>query len=156
MDGAYRFGRVPRLTVREWLGRNALSITGLPYVLVSSMDSQRDVGSMPWAAARMAGSPAWALSMSPLVISGASVIELLADPGLFTGFDEIWIPLRIPIGQPPGAAYLGAPRRLDTEAPPAILEWIRDAGCRLGVGDGDGLNYAVGNDPDLAFLLGLG
>lgn len=149
-----RLGRLPDNTVREWLDQNAPTIHSLPYVLISSMDSDRHVSLMTWAADRVARDAAWALSTSPLVVSGKSAVDLLDDPSLFTGFDEIWVPSRLPTANPPDEAYLVAPRRLDSEIPAPILEWMRNSECRLGVGDGEGLNYAVA-DQRLATRLGL-
>ena len=147
-------GRRPDLTIREWLDANRSTIVELPYVLISSIDSCTDVGAMPWATARRAESPEWALSVSPLVVSGRSVIDLLGDGNLFTGFDELWIPTRLPTRQPPADANLVAPRQLETELPSAVSAWLEGSGCRLGVGDGYGMNYAV-LDRDLGADLGL-
>ncbi|GAA3801096.1 hypothetical protein [Cellulomonas soli] len=155
MDAARaHVGRVPDDTVREWMSRNASVIRSLRCVLVSSMDSDRDVGRMTWAASRRADDSTWATSMSPLVLSGRSVLELLRDPSLFTGFDEIWVPSRLPVARPPDDAYLVAPRALDVESPLPISAWLATSRCRLGVGDGDGLNYAV-SDERLGARLGL-
>ncbi len=147
-------GRVAHLSVRDWLAANASRIRTLPYVLISSVDSNRAVTDMQWAAARRLGTPAWALSSAPLVVSGTSTVDLLADDDLFTGFDELWIPTRLPVGQPPEEAHLVAPRELDAESPAAILAWLEDSSCRLGVGDGYGMNYAL-NDLALGRELGL-
>ena len=66
-------GRRPDLTIREWLDANRSTIVELPYVLISSIDSCTDVGAMPWATARRAESPEWALSVSPRLYIGAGV-----------------------------------------------------------------------------------
>lgn len=148
-----RFRRDARLSVRGWLLENRSAISELPYILISSMDSDREVAAMPWARARQQD-PAWAISLHPLVLSGQSVIELLSDPELFTGFDELWVPATLPVEQPPGDAYLVGPQQLDSDSPEAIGRWIRASHCRLGVGDGDGMNYVV-SDSKLALALGL-
>lgn len=146
-------GRVAHLTVRDWLAAHTARIRDLPYVLISSIDSDRQVANMPWAAARRLATPSWALSLSPLVISGASTVDLLADDNLFTGFDELWIPSALPVAQPSYEAWLVAPRELDTEVSAEVLAWLDDSRCRLGVGDGYGMNYAVS---DLALGRDLG
>jgi hypothetical protein len=154
MDATHaHVGRAAHLTVRDWLAANASRILDLPYVLISSIDSDTQVSDMRWVTACRLDAPAWALSLSPLVISGASTIDLLADDNLFTGFDELWIPTGPPFAQPPDDAYLVAPRELDTEVPAAVLAWLEVSECRLGVGDGYGMNYAV---CDLALGRDLG
>jgi len=136
-------GRLADLTVRQWLENNASLVCDLPYLLISSMDSDRLVSSMPWVSAHRLINPDWTLSLFPLVVSGASTVALLEEDRLFTGFDELWIPARLPVAEPPDDAYLVAPRMLDVESPGSILQWLRVSGCRLGIGDGGGMNYAV-------------
>jgi hypothetical protein len=148
------FGRVALLTVRGWLAANASRIGDLPHVLISSMDSERRVSAMPWATARHLDNPAWALSLDPLVISGGSAVGLPADDNLLTGFDELWIPTGLPVAQPPHEAHLVAPRELDIESPPAVLAWLEVSHCRLGMGDGYGMNYVV-DDPAFGRHFGL-
>ena len=126
----------------------------LPYILISSFDSDRRVADMPWAVARGRSDPGWALSTSPLVLSGSSTVDLLGDQRLLTGFDELWVPAQMPVSAPPDDASLVAPRDLDQESPPAVLAWLTLSGCRLGVGDGDGMNYVV-RDSDFGSVLGL-
>ena len=151
-EGAH-VGRVAHLTVRDWLAANASRIRDLPYVLISSIDGDTQVSDMRWVTARRLDAPDWALSLSPLVISGASTVDLLADNNLFTGFDELWIPSGLPVVQPPDEARLVAPLELDTEVPTEVLAWLKNSRCRLGVGDGYGMNYVV---RDLALGRDLG
>jgi len=147
-------GHLPGATVGGWLTANASAIVSLPYVLISSVDSCSDVGAMPWATSRRISDPGWALSEAPLVISGAAVVDLL-KAGLFTGFDELWIPGSIPVADPPTSASLVSPRRLDESLPLAVVDWLTASGCHLGVGDGDGMSFVV-VDRVLGARLSLG
>lgn len=47
------------------------------------------------------------------------------------------------------------PGRLDESLPDAVAQWVEESGCRLGLGDGEGLNFVVG-DADLGRSLDLG
>lgn len=147
-------GRLANLAVRDWLEQHRTDIELLPFILISSIDSSRQVSTMNWVSDRLRVNPAWALSISPLVISGAASVSLLDEAHLFTGFDELWVPAAVPTPDPPNEAFLVAPRNLETEIPHAVLEWMRISRCRLGVGDGDGMNYVV-NDRELGSTLGL-
>jgi len=149
-----RVGRLPNCSVRAWLEEHRVSVARLPFIMISTIDSDRRVADMPWAVAKGRSDPGWALSTSPLVISGSSAVDLLEDPNLFTGFDELWVPTQIPVIDPPDDANLVAPRDLDVEVPPSVLAWLTLSGCRLGVGDGEGMNYVV-RDSDLGSGLGL-
>jgi hypothetical protein len=54
-------GRVAHLTVRDWIAANASRIRDLPYVLISSIDSDPQASDMRWVTARRLDAPAWAL-----------------------------------------------------------------------------------------------
>jgi hypothetical protein len=139
-------GRIEDMSVRKWITKNASKISELPFVLISSIDSQRDLRRIKLLASRFEIEPKWALSIYPLVISGTSTVDLANEDRLFTGFDEIWIPRRLPISNPPSNAYLVAPREIESFLPLEIENWVESSECRLGVGDGDGLNYVVLDD----------
>ena len=111
-----RFGRHPNMSVRIWLEQRQAAVARLPFVLVSSMDSDRMVSNMPWAVARCQRDPDWAISTSPLVISGSATVALLDETYLFGGFDELWVPSQLPVANPPNEAFLVAPRELDLES----------------------------------------
>jgi hypothetical protein len=147
-------GWSPQGSVRVLIQRHEPAWAELPYVLIASVDSDTDVGDMPWARERLSHEPEWAISTSPLVISGRDAVELLRGGRVSFGFDEVWIPAGVPISAPPHEAYLVAPRRLAHSVPPPVAEWMEASGCRLGLGDGDGLNF-VAADLELASSLGL-
>jgi hypothetical protein len=143
-------------TVGEVIDTHRAVFAELPYVLIRSIDSETGaaVARMPWALQRQGQHPGWALSVDPLVISGASLVDLLGDDNLFTGFDEIWVPSRVPVLRPANVASIVAPRHLNGEVPGDAARWMEDSGCRLGLGDGDGVNW-VSADQDLSSSLGL-
>jgi hypothetical protein len=147
-------GRIANLSVRTWMEAHSNTLASLPYALLSSIDSHGDVANMEWVRSRQEREPTWALSTEPLVISGTSLVELLGDRNLFTGFDEVWIPSSIPVGVPPKGTYLVSPRDLSEGLPSPIRRWLTDSPCEIGVGDGYGLNYVVA-DVELGGQLGL-
>ena len=151
-----RAGWLPNTSVRELVVENRETFLTLPFVLVSCVDSGNDVASQTWARAELDRDPGWAISVDPLVITGPGFIGAVDGPLTLAGFDEIWIPSRLPIAQRPDAAHIMAPRLLKRGASirRSVATWMARSGCRLGLGDGFGLNYIVG-DEDLAKLLGL-
>jgi len=63
---------------------------------------------------------------------------------LFTGFDEIWWFDQAPKAPKPPEASLVAPLNLSTEQLPAWISlWMKESACRLGLGDGIGLNFVT-------------
>ena len=74
-----RVGRLPNCSVRAWLEEHRVTVARLPFILISTIDSDRRVADMPWAVAKGRSDFGWALSTSPLVISGSSTVDLLGD-----------------------------------------------------------------------------
>ena len=122
-------------------------------MLVSSIDSDSAVSEMPWVRRHLDRDASWAISTDPLVISGDRLLAAAQEDNIFNGFDEIWVPERVPASPPPSYVSLVAPNVFDV-LPRDIGEWLSQSGYRLGLGDGDGLNYA-GTDFALARELDL-
>lgn len=150
----YRAGWVAEGTVRDLIEVYSAAWEELDAVLISSIDSHREVGQMPWVREHLAQDPRWALSVSPLTTSGRKVVEAVRSGRVFFGFDEVWVPSRLPVAVPPAEAYLVAPRKLSQGVPEAVIRWMNVSECWLGIGDGAGLN-SVARDFDLADKLGL-
>jgi hypothetical protein len=73
------------------------------------------------------------------------------DHEWFTGFDEVWICSSKPARGKPDNLRMTGDRPLETE-PSGLASWMRTSTCVLGLGDGDGLNFAT-FDAALADLL---
>jgi hypothetical protein len=73
--------------------------------------------------------------------------------GLFFGFDEIWFFDIEPPEEMPEGVWLVGPYNIDSEElPPMLEQWMGRSSCRLGLGDGVGLNYAT-NDREIASVI---
>jgi hypothetical protein len=153
VGGRIYYGWLPDLTVGEFVDRHSDIVARLPFILVSSIDSESAVSKMPWVQRYLADDPSWAVLNNPLIISGERLLAAAKEKKLFTGFDEIWVPERVPVSPPPSYVSLVAPNVFDV-LPHDIGQWLSQSGYRLGLGDGDGLNY-VGTDPALARELDL-
>jgi len=149
-----RAGWLPATSLCEFIEQHEDVFGRLTSVLISSVDSDPRVATMPWAQDRIVGDESWAQSQYPLIISGRALLQLCRD-SVFHGFDEIWIPAALPIPVPPGAAYLVSPRRCDGPLiPNEISDWMMESRARLGLGDGEGLNF-VSSDRELEEELNL-
>lgn len=123
-------------------------------VLISSIDSNLNVGELPFARDLSTGeSRSSSRSLKPFVINGEVLQDLVSRNDLFTGFDEIWLLSDEVSAGPPPEVSLVAPMRLANSPSPEIQNWMMTSGSKLGLGDGDGLNF-VGELP-LVSLLGL-
>jgi hypothetical protein len=87
-----------------------------------------------------------------LVLTRAAVAELLNDTNYFTGFDELWVFPTFPATPKPSAVVLTSERQV--EASEELVRWM-GAGCLVGLGDGDGLNFATCEPRIAARLRGL-
>jgi hypothetical protein len=84
-----------------------------------------------------------------LVLTRAGVAELMRDPNYFTGFDELWLFPSAPGAPKPASLVLTSERPI--EVSDELVRWMC-AGCLVGLGDGDGLNFAT-CDPRIAARL---
>lgn len=122
--------------------------------MVSCIDSDSAVSEMRWVRRHLDRDASWAISTDPLVISGDRLVAAAQEDNILNGFDEIWVPENLPVSAPPVEANLVAPRMFDMTLPDEVRDWMQKSGWRLGLGDGDGLNYVV-SDPALARQLDL-
>jgi hypothetical protein len=128
------------MTIREFIASRQEIFESFDSVIVSSVDSDTEVCQMGWAQAKIEAASGWAQSLRPLTISGRSLVEILLDADLLTGFDEIWIPGPRLSWQAELAGYLVAPTNLEYDLPNELRDLFRLSGCILGIGDGEGLN----------------
>ena len=153
-DASLHYGWLPNFSLGEFLEHNRRSIATLPLVLVRSIDSETAVSEMPWVKRQLDRDASWAVTTNPLIVSGDRLLRAARQETIFSGFDEIWVPKDLPVSGPPVEANLVAPRMFDLTLPDEVREWMRTSAWRLGLGDGDGLNYVV-SDHELARQLGL-
>lgn len=126
-------------------------LAGIPFALVTMVDSSPEVSQMPWAvpfadnAQRSAG--------PSLLLAVETLLEIVGEEKVLYGFDEVWFSVSPdPVRPQPG--MLTAPRQL-VESPLSSAEASSAADMLLGLGDGYGLNFVV-SDQRLATRLGLG
>src|SRR4051794_2528830 len=107
-------GWLPEASIRKLVESKRDVFASLPFVLISSVDSTvEQIAEMPWARDERKARQGWALSVDPLVISGLELARI-AD-SLFYGFDEIWIPAKLPVPAPPSNGLVVGPTRLSED-----------------------------------------
>jgi hypothetical protein len=91
-----------------------------------------------------------------LLIPGRRIKEIYDATHIFTGFDEMWCFDEKPDMGKPADLWIVAPLNLDQDdLPPSLARWMAESECRLGLGDGIGLNYATPNEVTARLLEGL-
>lgn len=129
-------------------------ISGFSYVLVTSLDSTHDVSSADIGREIMQRFPRCTAVGDGILIPAAEIAKVDREIGLFFGFDEIWC-LDVALNKPkPGNISILPPPSLDsTVVESTVEEWMMASACRLGLGDGFGLNY-VTSDAEVSLALG--
>ena len=122
------------------------------WALLTVVDSSRRVPDLPsiGMAAAAAGIPAVRVGGSLALRTDG--LRVLAEDGLVTGFDEVWLFEGVPTADKPASIRLTAGRPLPDLPPADLVAWMSSSGCRLGLGDGEGLSY-VTPDADVAGLI---
>jgi hypothetical protein len=120
------------------------------YVLISMVDSTPHVASLPSLRALLERMAVFRQIVDDdLVIETSTLLTLVEVHDFFTGFDEIWLCTEIPGSSKPGGVRITSDAPLATVPYGDLAPWMLASGCRIGLGDGDGLNM-VATDPRLA------
>jgi hypothetical protein len=117
----------------------------LPVLLVTMIDSDPEPSKLASVRAAIADAAPDIVVVGPGIAVPSGAIHACASTGLFTGFDELWLACAVP------EHFAAPPVRLTSETPirampDQLLEWMDRHGCRLGFGDGDGLNVVGDSD----------
>ncbi len=113
-------------------------------MLVTSIDSSRDLSQMREAQEIVRRYAGCRLLGTGLVVPSDRAAEVIAAFKLFTGFDEVWWFDEEPSLAKPEELSLVGPLNLATdEIPAGLTQWMQDSKCRLGLGDGIGLNFVT-------------
>jgi hypothetical protein len=114
------------------------------YVLVSVVDSTPQVGNLPSLVPLIQSHGAfYGLCGEDVVIEAPFLLVLIEEHGFFNGFDELWFMSHIPAMAKPTALRITSDLRFEIDPPAGLSVWMQEAECLLGLGDGDGLNFAT-------------
>jgi hypothetical protein len=114
------------------------------YALVTSVDSAIDLHRTSVGCSIVERHPECGFLGNGLVVPGANLANVANKFDLFHGFDEVWWFDQRPEVAKPSDAWIVSPVNLKSEAAsPQTVAWMSESGCRLGLGDGIGLNYVT-------------
>ena|SRR6266700_3523360 len=120
------------------------------WLLVTSIDSTTMLADSEIARRIKAVDPSCSVLGDGVLVSSGNLLRLVHELDLLTGFDEIWcfdVAPRVP--KPPDLSLV-APLNIENGPVPTQLgSWMRTSECRLGLGDGIGLNFATPH-PEIA------
>jgi hypothetical protein len=126
-----------------WLVEAGL-LARFEYVLVTSLDSDTQLSESGFGKDIASFDARCCLLGSGVLIPGSVIREANAALDLFVWFDEVWCYDSRPKIAKPDNVTIGAPLNLSEEPiPDGVHDWMLDSDCRLGVGDGIGLNFVT-------------
>ena len=119
------------------------SVVGDGWALVTVVDSSRGVSDLPSIRIAAAAAGISAIRVGASLALRTDGLRILAEDGFFNGFDEVWLFRGVPAEDKPPGIRLTSDRPLPDLPPAELALWMAASGCRLGLGDGDGLNYVT-------------
>jgi hypothetical protein len=147
------YGWEERLDIPSALDRLWSRTPDRGFALITTIDSTDDVAGIDLVPL-LAGAGIQHSALGRGVVVGEAVVgRLIEHNGFFTGFDEVWL-FAVPPGErKPQQGRITSDRPFSETPPPPVLEaWMLRTGCRLGLGDGVGLNWMCA-DPKVASML---
>jgi hypothetical protein len=128
---------------------NISQIGSFRYILISCIDSSREVASLPDIRKVIDRHRTFATYWGKnVIIDTEGINEIMHDHKLFTGFDEVWflnkkplesLPVNVCITSEIPIIEINEPS--DIEDLSTLAAWMERNNCLLGIGDGAGLNY---------------
>jgi hypothetical protein len=129
------------------LEKGAALFGRLPVALLTSVDSMRALSSSAIGQLIIERHPRCKFLGDGIIIPDNSILDIARSFNLFHGFDEAWFFETEPSSPRPKESSLVAPLNLNcNELAPTISSWMQAAACKLGLGDGIGLNYVAADE----------
>lgn len=120
------------------------------YAMVTVIDSDPRVARLPSIATLLrAQRKGVSILDRSIVVPRLTLLELVREWDLFNGFDEVWFFESVPLLPRPADVVITADVSMKTRDLGHVAAWMEASGARLGLGDGEGVNYAT-IDPDIA------
>jgi hypothetical protein len=120
-----------------------------PFVLMTCIDSHADVAGIGIRQRFFGHDPDCSIIGDGVLTNGRALSQVATE--LFTGFDELWCFERQPNLPHPKGMSIVSPLDLDVDIArmsPTLSQWMAHTDCKLGLGDGIGLNI-VAREPRL-------
>jgi hypothetical protein len=126
------------------------------FLMIASIDSSKDMVGIATGYRIIERYNGCSMFAGSLLVPGGQIEQISCTFNLFNGFDEVWCFDEAPKFAKPTDLWIVSPLNVGQEDVPRLLvPWMRESGCRLGLGDGIGLNYAT-PDESTAHRLELG
>jgi hypothetical protein len=144
-----------RLDIPSGLDALWSGMPGRGFALITTIDSTDDVAGIDLLPLLDAAGMEHNTLGRGVVVREAVVARLIEQYDFFTGFDELWLFDAPPDEAKPKQVRITSDRPFDDASPPAAVDvWMLRTGCRLGLGDGVGLNWVCADPKPAALLFG--
>jgi hypothetical protein len=126
------------------VNKEVASLGRLPIALLTSVDSTTILSSSAIGQMIIERHPQCRFLGDGIIIPDGLLVDIAKSLNLFHGFDEAWFFETEPSLPKPKEVWLVAPLNLNfNKLTSAFSSWMQDAACKLGMGDGMGLNYVA-------------
>lgn len=144
------------MSIGDLLAEHEELIRTFSWTLITSLDSAVDMTTVAIAADLTRRHSTSHFLGGALAIQTTD-LEGAKGHALFRGFDELWLFETRPTKEKPKEVVIVSPVDFRTSKPtPDLTKWLVDSECRLGLGDGVGLNFITPDDELAARLTELG
>ena len=133
--------------VRSFVETDVGVLQRFPFALITSIDSTTALSSAHIGRLIVERYPQCRFLGEGIMIPDHLLLNVIRSLDLFRGFDEAWFFEIGPSLKKPNDCWLVGPLNLQfEELPPPTAAWMRKSMCKLGVGDGIGMNYVAVNE----------
>jgi hypothetical protein len=131
-------------SLKSLLDKDVALFGRFPVALLTSVDSTTALSSSAIGQVIIERHPPCKFLGDGIVIPDGLILDVAKSFNLFNGFDETWLFEAGPSLPRPKEGWLVAPLNLNfNELTPSISSWMQATACKLGLGDGIGLNYVA-------------
>jgi hypothetical protein len=123
------------------------------HIMLTCIDSNTDLAQLLVSSQMLRKLPQCDVLSQSVVVQAKDMCEMVKTINIFTGFDEIWcFETRPDVAKPTGLSIVAPFNIIEEPLDATLVDWINRTHCRLGLGDGIGLNYVT---PDRALASRL-
>jgi hypothetical protein len=136
--------------INELLRFHTSTISRFAFVMITTIDSSSDIAGIANGYRLFDIYGECSIHGEALLLPGDRIENLHQRFNLFNGFDEIWCFNERPRLVKSSDLSIVAPLNLAVDdTPPLLASWMKQSGCKLGLGDGIGMNIVT---PDLSLM----
>lgn len=130
-------------SIGMFIKNNFELIIKYPHTIISSIDSSRNLTELTICEEIAKIGCSYQIISGQISLLTKQLDQIEQKLNLFNGFDEVWFFSAAPTNSVPHNFWITGPRDIDIDLPNGLSDWMEENNCKLGFGDGIGLNYVT-------------